>query len=59
MNYTAISRAREDVYLLGIQNNYSNGPPIDRKTLLKHFLTNNIKPIKVINKIKDINSINK
>ena len=52
MNYTAISRAREDVYLLGIQNNYSNGPPEDRKTLLKHFLTNTIQPVKRINKMK-------
>ena len=45
LNYTAFSRAKDNVYIFGKSQFYSNNNMIDRNTLLEHFLNDNVKII--------------
>jgi len=55
LNYTAFSRAKEDIYLFGEQRCYNNENMSNKKTLLYSFLTDNIsRPLKSSNRDEDI-----
>jgi exodeoxyribonuclease V alpha subunit len=43
LNYTAFSRAKDNIYLLGSQKAYTNKKNNNRKSLVKHYFNNNVK----------------
>lgn len=52
LNYTAFSRAKDKVYLLGEQKYYINNDDIERNTLIKYFYNDNIKILSERKEIK-------